>query len=418
MEKLRGILLQELRGLPKQTQLIVEDQSTDDIIRQIEKKHYETFADYDLICRHFMTPVDIEAMCEGLYNFCQNEISYREESEKAQYVSSPATILKRGHCDCKGYALFCGGILDAMVRQGARIKWRYRFVSYKPLDTTPGHVFVVVKDGRREIWLDPVLGSFDYHKPYMWAEDLITELPVETESKLGFVGACPCMAASIGAGELQAGATLLSSAAPALALIPVAGPFIAVGAQLVGLFAGAFGNNYKTSEGVRWLTHLYQENVLGQNIDFNQVDENQTDAAHNWFNAVLGVPIYDKFRYHTLSGTDPNTGRKLSPFPSADTRAKQYLTYHEAIDAGVPYADALAAANIAASWPLAAAVTGQYGTWKNFPIAPGYAAKLQAQQAAQGIVPTLPGKNISLIWIAVGAAAVYFLLINDKTKII
>jgi hypothetical protein len=403
-------LINRLGSLPPKRRLVVEDQQTSDIISLIEKKHYETFSDYDKIAE-FFDGRNVESVCEGLYNFCKDEIEYREEPTESQYVSSPVTILRRGYCDCKGYALFCGGVLDALVRQGAKINWRYRFVSYKPFSAVPGHVFIVVKIGSREIYLDPVMNSFDYHKPYWTGSDIITELPVNTGAAVGSIG-CDCQQ-QIGAGETI---QLISSVAPALAVIPVAGPFLAVGAQLVGMFSSVFGSNFAGSSGVKYLTHLYQESVLGQNIDFKQVDSTQIEPAQKWFNAVLGVPIYDVYRYHTLSGTDPNTGKKLIPFPSADARARAYLKYQEAIAANVTYDQALEAANIAAAMPLAAAVTGNYGSWKNLPVSPSYAAMLNEQAAASG-QPTATASGISWIWWIIGGVGAYFLLINKKTKV-
>jgi len=413
MSSVKQQLISRLGNLPPKRRLVVEDQQTSDIISLIEKKHYETFSDYDKIAE-FFDGETVENVCKGLYNFCTKEIEYREEPVDMQYVSSPVTILRRGYSDCKGYALFCGGVLDALVRQGAKINWRYRFVSYKPFSAIPGHVFIVVKVNSREIWLDAVMNSFDYHKPYWTGTDIITELPVSVAGgAVGSIG-CGCQNMGIGAGETI---QLISSVAPALAVIPVAGPFLAVGAQLVGMFGNLFGSNFAGSSGVKYLTHLYQESVLGQNIDFKQVDSAQIEPAQKWFNAVLGVPIYDVYRYHTLSGTSPDTGKKLIPFPSADTRARQYLKYQEAIAANVTYDQALEAANIAASMPLAAAVTAQYGSWKNLPVSPSYAAMLNEQAAASGQGVTATGTGISWIWWLVGGVGAYFLLFNKSTKV-
>jgi hypothetical protein len=412
MSTIKKEMLYRLNGLAPQTRLVVDNQDTNDIISLIEKKHYETFSDYDRIAEYFDGP-DVDNVCEGLYNFLKKEIAYREESPDFQFVSAPVTILRRGYSDCKGYSLFCGGVLDALVRQGAKINWRYRFVTYKPFTTIPGHVFIVVKVGQREIWLDGVMNSFDYHKPYWAGSDLVTELPAKVVNGLGAIG-CGCD------GKLGAGAVdYINAAAPALAVIPVAGPFLAVGAQLVGVFSSLFGSQFTGSSGVKYLTHLYQESVLGQNIDFKQVDPAQTEPAQQWFNAVFGVPVYDVYRYHTLSGTDPNTGKKLIPFPSDDTRARQYMKYQEAIAANVTYDQALAAAQIAAAMPLASAVTGNYGAWKNLPVAPAYAEMLNKQSGAGAQQSqTAPGTGNTWLWWLMGGVGAYFLLFNQKTKVI
>ena len=384
-------------------------------MKLIEDFHYMTFADYDAIAPYFDRK-SIPEICEALFDFCKENLDYVEESSEDQNVIYPRVLLKRGYCDCKGYAGFIAGVLDALCRRGKNIRWCYRFASYKFFETIPGHVFVVVKMPHgREIWIDPVLGSFDFRKKYWSAQDLTTELTYNKTAKnvagIGRVGDCN---SSIGlsTSDIQQGAQLLSATAPALALIPGAGPFIAVGAQLVGLFASMLPN-YQSSEGVRWLTHAYQENVLGQNIDFKQVNEALTDDSHKWFNAVLGVPVYDKFRLHTLMGTDPNTGNRLNPLPTDSDRAKQYLTYHEAQAAAIPYDDALDAARIAGKMPLQASVTTIYGAWKNLPISTRFVNKLNSQAPSLSAGSELvPGSGISKnwIWIAAGVGAIFLIM--------
>ena len=49
----------------------------------------------------------------------------------------------RGYCDCKGYALFAAGIIDAIRRSGENVDWVYRFASCNILNRVPAHVFVV-----------------------------------------------------------------------------------------------------------------------------------------------------------------------------------------------------------------------------------------------------------------------------------
>ena len=55
-----------------------------------------------------------------------------------------------------------------LIRQGFNIKWAYRFASDDIFNEIPGHVFIVVNDKGREIWIDPVLSEFnqDYFFPY------------------------------------------------------------------------------------------------------------------------------------------------------------------------------------------------------------------------------------------------------------
>ncbi len=167
----KNAILSKLEGTAPKPQLIIDQQQVKDIIAGMLAKHETCKADYDLIYRDFMGG-DIWEICKRLYDFCVDNIAINTETEKKQYVSCPYTILKRGSSDCKGYALFCAGVLDAMKRnEGMDIDWYFRFASYNFLDSTPYHVFTVVNPKQENIWIDPVLGEFNYHYGYWYKRD-------------------------------------------------------------------------------------------------------------------------------------------------------------------------------------------------------------------------------------------------------
>src|SRR5882724_10990897 len=146
--------------------LIKERQGTNDIINEILKTHNLYEADYDQIYGYFDTG-DIYSTCRNIWEFLKYNLTYNAESDGEQSVKSPSAILHDGEkIDCKHYSLFSGGVLDAIKRnEGDSWQWFYRFVSYYPGEDV-GHVFVVVNDGKEEIWVDPVLTSFDQRKKY------------------------------------------------------------------------------------------------------------------------------------------------------------------------------------------------------------------------------------------------------------
>lgn len=153
-------LLDHLPPYQEYEQVIHYEQTVSDIIKEVLSAH-EVFAeDYDGIADFFYAD-DTEQMCRNLFDFCKDNISYEIETKDDQTTRSPAAILELGNGDCKHYAGFIGGILDALKRKGDKIDWFYRFASYDLLDTEPGHVFIVVKNGKDEIWIDPVLSEFD-----------------------------------------------------------------------------------------------------------------------------------------------------------------------------------------------------------------------------------------------------------------
>jgi hypothetical protein len=170
--------------------ILVEDQDVTDIIRGVIKKHKECVGYYDVLYPIFDADGSWYDVANRLWTFCKEQIRYRIESVEWQWVSTPATILKNGYCDCKGYALFCAGIIDAMKRAGEEVEWCYRFASYQIFNSTPGHVFVVINPSTDNIWLDPVLDEFDAHSPRpIWKQDRYVETC--REKALGAVGFIP-----------------------------------------------------------------------------------------------------------------------------------------------------------------------------------------------------------------------------------
>jgi hypothetical protein len=163
----RTTISQALEWTPDiKPKVLVEDQSVNDIMEAMIKKHKECQAYYDSIVNHFYGG-DIYDVCERLWTFCKHNFRYKIESVELQRVSSPATMLRRGHIDCKNYSLFIGGVLDAMKRQGEKLSWCFRYVSQNLLNSEKHHVFVVVNPKSDNIWIDPVLNGFN-KKPLYW----------------------------------------------------------------------------------------------------------------------------------------------------------------------------------------------------------------------------------------------------------
>lgn len=164
---------------------VKENQKVKDIIKQILAAHKKYAGYYDSIALYFDAPT-IEGICKKLYNFCKAEIKYNEEPEENQTTALPTGILTRGYGDCKHYASFCGGVLDALQRlTGKEIDWCYRFASYKILTQTPHHVFIVVFDGENEIWIDPVPGA-NKLEPVWLLDKKINAMPLR--DNIGSVG--------------------------------------------------------------------------------------------------------------------------------------------------------------------------------------------------------------------------------------
>lgn len=151
--------------------MIVENQSTKDIMQQIIETHKRYKNDYDKISNQFWKG-SVKATCKYLFDFLKNNVKYDVEPDFRQSVKSPAAILSTGRYanggnDCKHYSLFQAGILDSLNRKGYKIDWCYRFANYKLFQVMPHHVFVVVKINGVEYWCDPVLDYWNQRKPYI-----------------------------------------------------------------------------------------------------------------------------------------------------------------------------------------------------------------------------------------------------------
>lgn len=325
---------------------ITEDQGAGDIMRRMAQKHKSCADDYDKIADEF-SGGNLNDICYRLWTFCKNYIDYDEETIDAQYISAPQTILMRGACDCKGYALFIGGVLDALKRQGYDIDWFYRFAAYDNLETilgiksrenVPGHVFVVVRNNGREIFVDPVLRKYNDHKPYYYHVDKVVKTAAAA------IAGCGCNKGAIGSAATTG--AIIQKISPALATIPVVGWIAAAVGEVAGFFLIAFGSKYKDSTAVRWLTAIYEYYVLGLDTQSdNKVNANNVAPAQAWFGYVLGVPVYDKYRLHDLLGTDPDNNADLNW--SLLRRASEYLKWPEVQKAGITMQQALEAAQLA-----------------------------------------------------------------------
>jgi len=162
-----GTILGRLSPYRALEQKITDDQTTGDIIEAITRSHKIYAPEYKKICQSFRGSTPRETG-KKLFDFLKSNVKYRIEPGNRQTVKSPSAILAEGHGDCKHYSTWIAGCLDAI----GGIPWSYRFASYRLFDPQPGHVFVVINPGtNREIWVDPVLSSYDLKKPYVNATD-------------------------------------------------------------------------------------------------------------------------------------------------------------------------------------------------------------------------------------------------------
>jgi len=155
--------------------MLVRNQDTNDIIKGILDAHYKYSKDYDKISSFFIGSTPKET-AQNIYNFLKKNVKYRVEPENKQTIKSPAAIIATGlttGSDCKNYSLAVAGIINSLAwMKLQKIPFCFRFTSYKYFSEVPEHVFVVLYPGtNKEIWVDPVLNSFDQKKAYTYKID-------------------------------------------------------------------------------------------------------------------------------------------------------------------------------------------------------------------------------------------------------
>lgn len=183
----KQILIDVLPPYQDKWVLVNPDQDVNDIIRDILDRHEQFREYYDKIAL-FFDGDSIDSICNGLYNFCKKNIRYVEEKDSKQTTAIPTGILIRGYGDCKHYASFIGGVLDALNRLTERkINWCYRFASYEFFQKQPHHIFVIVKTKSGELWIDPTPGANE-KIPFWQIDKKVKQTKMQTGSSIGRIG--------------------------------------------------------------------------------------------------------------------------------------------------------------------------------------------------------------------------------------
>ena len=167
-------LLSRLSGFTGSKLILKKDQEVKDIIGAMMEAHKIYASDYDKISGAFYFPSG-KKVALTIFNFLKNNVKYKIEPDSEQRIMSPAAILTLSANDCKNYALFAGGVIDAINRSGLQyIPYAYRFVSHQLYNDDPNHVFVVVNPNTaNEIFIDPIPEHDDIHArtPYYYSLD-------------------------------------------------------------------------------------------------------------------------------------------------------------------------------------------------------------------------------------------------------
>lgn len=148
------------------SKMMIANQSTNDIIKQVLAQHQENKSEAKKIA-HLFDGGNLYATCENVWNFLKQNVPYHVEPSSKQSTKSLARTLydaKKGiGSDCKHYSGFIGSILDALYGTN---DWCFRFAGYSDYINVPTHVYCVAKDDEGHIYIDAVLSNFNTQKPY------------------------------------------------------------------------------------------------------------------------------------------------------------------------------------------------------------------------------------------------------------
>jgi hypothetical protein len=182
------ILYNRLKPYLNKHKILVHNQDTSNIINGLLQFHKNYESEYDKIASAFAGRTPRETG-KKIWNFLKTNTRYVVEPDSKQTLRSPSAILYTGKTlgiDCKNLSLFTGGVLDALNRKGANIKWCYRFASYRYNDKLPHHVFVVINPNTsNEIWVDAVLDAYNDKKQYFYKTDKTPNMALISMAGIG-----------------------------------------------------------------------------------------------------------------------------------------------------------------------------------------------------------------------------------------
>ena len=168
-----NIILAKLSPFNNYKKIVVDDQTTSDIIYGLLQNHDRYKSEYDKISELFLGS-NVKETARNIYDFLKKNVKYYIEPTKNQTLRSPSAIVAMPiGADCKSYASFILGVYDSLNRKGIyNVPLSYRFASYKENSKNPQHVFAVLYPNTdREIWVDPVLDKFDLKKQPTYYKD-------------------------------------------------------------------------------------------------------------------------------------------------------------------------------------------------------------------------------------------------------
>jgi LPXTG-motif cell wall-anchored protein len=163
-------VLKDLPPFTGRKDILIYNQDVEDIIKGILKASDSYAGHYRKIWPYFEGG-GYRSTARNVWNFLKSNSDYVIEPDSRQTIKTPAAILATakksyGGNDCKNFALFSAGVLKAYRdATGEDFNLYFRFAGYNGGGLS--HVFTVIEKNGAEIWVDPVLDTFNdrTHEP-------------------------------------------------------------------------------------------------------------------------------------------------------------------------------------------------------------------------------------------------------------
>ncbi len=136
------------------------DGQTRDIIKEVLDCYQDSRDQLIKFAPNLQGQTLLETCC-NIWKFWKANVRYQVDNDGEQWIKTPAKFWQSGFGDCKSYSVAVASSLHCLGIDG-----KFRFTSYDGKKDVPTHVYVVAKDGRKEIIIDCVWTGFNSQKPY------------------------------------------------------------------------------------------------------------------------------------------------------------------------------------------------------------------------------------------------------------
>ena len=348
-------VLKDLPPFTGRKDILIYNQDVEDIIKGILKASDSYAAHYRKIWPYFEGG-GYRSTARNVWTFLKSNSDYVIEADSRQTIKTPAAVLatakkQYGGNDCKNLSLFSAGVLRAYRdATGEDFNLYFRFAGYNGGGLS--HVFTVIEKNGVEIWIDPVLDTFNdrTHKPTKIKDFKINKMALIalsgidpfTNDKSAFENSNPVPGQYIGADgkgkvKVTKAAETVKKSSPAdsdlakganLAINVASGNWAAVGVQLVDTLSSLFGGRDNPQDYWQAWDRIDQQygNQPGAGVQHWIMTDG--DSVQN---EALNIMSY--FSWY-IQNRDPQTAYNLLLGKNATTLRDtgRYVTFDDLID--------------------------------------------------------------------------------------